>query len=82
MLLWVRLEYTPSVEFLVPREKTTDNQFVGFHLSLPMGYMDSAPFLCMSTATIEDMANVPMGNCHHAPPHPLKKAVDTQYPKE
>ena len=73
MQLWVRLEYTPSVAFLVPQKKPTDNQLVGFHLSLPMGYMGSAPFFYMSTETIVDMANASMGDCHHAPPRPPKK---------
>ena len=44
MRLWVHLEDTPFVEFLVPRKKHTDDQLVGFHLALPMGYVESAPF--------------------------------------
>ena len=31
---------------------------------------------------IGDMANVSMGDRHHAPPHPLKKLADTQAPEE
>ena len=55
MQLWVRLEDTPSVSFLVPRNKPTDKQLVSFHMSLPMGYVDTAPFFYMSTKTIADM---------------------------
>ena len=44
MRLWVCLEDTPSVELLIPRKKPTNDQLVGLHLSLPMGYLDSAPF--------------------------------------
>ena len=49
MRLWFGLEDTPSVAFLVMRKKPTDEQVVGFHLALLMGYVDSAPFFCMST---------------------------------
>ena len=44
MWMWVRLEDTPSVAFLVPWKKPNDEELVGFHLDLPMGYMDSTPF--------------------------------------
>ena len=48
MRIRFRLEDTPSVAFLVPRNNPTDKQLVCFHLSVPMGYVDSAPFFCMS----------------------------------
>ena len=82
MRLWFCLEDTPSVLFLVLQKKPNDAQLVVFHLSLPMGYVYSAPFFCMSTDKIVGMANVYMGNRHHAPPHPIDKLVDTQSPKE
>ena len=47
-----------------------------------MVYAYSALFLCMSTETITDMANVSMGNRHHAPHHSLKKLAYTQAPEE
>ena len=82
MQLWVRLEDTPSVSFLVPRNKPTDKQLVGFHLCLPIGLVEITPFLCISTETITDMANVAMGDRHHTPSHPLKNLSDTQAPEE
>ena len=42
MKLWVRMEDVLSVAFLITKEKTRDLQLVGFHLSLPMGYVNSA----------------------------------------
>ena len=71
MWLWVRLEDTPSAAFLVLRKKPTDEQLVGFHLDLPMGYVDSDPFFCIYTETIADMSNEAMCDRHHAPTHPL-----------
>ena len=44
MWMWVRLEDTPSVAFLVRQKNPTDEQLVGFHLALTMGYVDSTPF--------------------------------------
>ena len=35
--LWVRLEDTPSVAFLIPWKNPTNEQLVGFHLYLPIG---------------------------------------------
>ena len=37
-----------------------------------MGYVDSVPYLYMSTENISDMANASMENHHFSPPHPLK----------
>ena len=72
MRLRFRLEDTPSVAFLVLRKTPTYKQLVGFHILLPMGYVDSAPYFCVSTETITDMANSSMDGRHMAPPHPLE----------
>ena len=39
MRIWVRLVNIPSVAFLVPKEREVEDQLVGFHLSIPMGYV-------------------------------------------
>ena len=44
MWLWVRMGDVPSVAFLIPKKTPSNTQLVGFHLSLPMGYIDSAPY--------------------------------------
>ena len=76
MWLWVRLEVTPPVEFLIPRKRPIDNHLVGFHLSLPMVYVDSAPYFCMYTEIIADMTNAAMDGRHTAPHQPLKRLED------
>ena len=43
MKLWVVVEDVPYVAFFTPNINTSDTQLVVFHLSLPMGYIDSAP---------------------------------------
>ena len=77
MWLWVCLEDTPSVGFLIPRKTPTDEQLVGFHLSLPTGYVDIAPFFCLATETITDMANAATADRHRALPHPLEELADS-----
>ena len=82
MRLWVSLDDTPSVAFLLPKKNPNDKQLVGFHLALPMGYVDSAPFFCISTEMIEDVANEAIRDHHYAPPHPLDILITTQAPDE
>ena len=57
MRLWVRVEDAPSVAFLIPKKNHSDQQLVGFNLYLPTGYVDSAPYFCMATETVADLAN-------------------------
>ena len=57
MRLWVRMEDVPSVAFLIPKNTPSDTQLVGFHLSLPMGYVDSAPYFCMAMETVANLTN-------------------------
>ena len=76
MRLWIRLNVTPSVGFLITSQEPTDKQLVCSHLSLPVGYVDSALFFCMSTETIAYMENYSMDDHHRAPPHPLQVFSD------
>ena len=76
MRLWVRLKDTLSVTFLIPMKNPTDKQLLGFHISLPMGYVDITPYFCMYTENIADMANFSMDGRQVAPPHPLKGLAD------
>ena len=76
MQLLVRLKVTPSVAFLGTRKKPTDEQLVGLHLSLLMGYVESTPFFFVSMETIEDMANAYMDDRHRSPLHSLEVLAD------
>ena len=57
MRSWVRMEDVPFFAFLVPKKNTRDIKLVGLHLSLTMGSIDSAPYFCMTTETVADLAN-------------------------
>ena len=57
MRLWVRMKDVPSVAFLIPKKSPSDTQLVGFHLSLPIGYINSDPYFCMTTEMVDDLTN-------------------------
>ena len=66
MRIWVRPEEIPSVAFLVPKATPDEEQLVGFHLLIPMGYVESADFLCATTETVKDRA---LDTISMRPPH-------------
>ena len=70
MRLWVRMEDVLSVTFLTRKKNTNDQQLVGFHLSLPMGYVNSAPYLCMATETVAGLANEAIAQLYVTSAHP------------
>ena len=49
-----------------------------FHLSLPMGYIDSAPYFCMATETVADLANEAISQREQAGKHPLDLAAKSR----
>ena len=43
------MEDVPLVAFLILKKTPSNTQLVVFHLSLPMGYIDSDPYFFMAT---------------------------------
>ena len=41
MRLWVWVYGTPYISFFIPKKNLIDEQLVGFHLSLLMGFVDN-----------------------------------------
>ena len=80
MRIWVRFEDIPSVAFLVPKATQDKYQQVGFHISIPMGYMESAAFFCATTKTVNDQALDTLSTRNTAPPHHQENLVDTKLP--
>ena len=81
MRIWVRLEDIPSVAFLVPKATPDEEQLVGFHLSIPMGYLEFAAFFCATTETVKDRALDTLSTRHTAPPHHLESLEETKPPE-
>ena len=81
MRFWVRMEDVQSVAFLILKKNTSNIQLVVFHILLPIGYIDSAPYFCMATDTVTDLANKTIALRERADEHPLEleyeaRAVD------
>ena len=74
----MRMKDVPSVDFLIPKKNLSDQQLVGFHLSLPMGYVNSTPSFCMSTETVAELDNEAIAQQDVASPHPLEQAVESR----
>ena len=71
MCIWFQLNDIPSVAYLVPKDTDSETQLVGFHLSIPMGCVESTSFFCATTETIKDMANNTMHRLWKTPVHML-----------
>ena len=66
------MEEVSSVAFLTPKKNTRNTQLVGLHLSLPMGYINSAPYFCMATETVSNLTNEVIAQKEQAGEHPLE----------
>ena len=57
MRVWVKIDDVPKLAFAIPPAPGDQEQLIGFHLSLSMGYIESAPFFCAASETAADFAN-------------------------
>ena len=46
---------------------------VGFHISIPMDYLESSTFFCADKETVKDMVKNTMASSKMATAHPLEK---------
>ena len=74
----MRMKDVPSVAFLIPKKSTSDTQLARFHISLPMGYIDSAPYFCMATDRFTDLANETISLRDQTDKHPLDLATEAR----
>ena len=81
MCIWVRLKDVPSVVFLVPKSTPDEDQLVGFHLSITMGYVESAAFFCAKTKTVNYITLDTLSTCHTTPPHHLEELAYIKPPQ-
>ena len=81
MRIWVRLEEIPSVEFIVPEATLKEDKLVGFHLSIPMGYVKYANFFCAITKMVKERTYDTLCMRHTMPLYHLEKMADTKPPK-
>ena len=67
--------------FLVPKATPDEEQLLRFHLSIPMGYVESAAFFCATTEIVKDRALDTLSTRHTAPPHHLENLAETKPPE-
>ena len=77
MRIWVRVEDVPSVDLLIPKDKAIEEQLVGFHLYILMGYMEYADFFCTATETVKDRAITTLNRRSGAPPYLLEALAES-----
>ena len=78
MRLWLRMEDVLSVAFLVPKENPRRTQLAGFHLSLPMEYVDNVPYFYMATDTVANLVNKAISQMEQVRKHPLEMAAEAR----
>ena len=72
------MEDVPSAALFILKKTPSDPQLAGFHLSLPMGYANSAPYFCIATNTVANLANEAITQHNVAGKHPLKEAANAR----
>jgi hypothetical protein len=55
MRIWLQISDLPKLAFVVPPHPSDPKPLIGFHLSLPMRYIESTPFFCTTTETAADL---------------------------
>lgn len=77
MRVYVQPEDVPWLAFLVSPHPGDVEPLVGFHLSVPMGYIESASLFCCTTETVADLANHAWSTVNDAPLNRLDNLADT-----
>ena len=66
------------VVFLVSKATPDEEKLVGFHLSIPMEYPESAAFFCATTETVKDRTLEKLATHNTASSHHLKDLADNK----
>ena len=77
MRLWVRMKDNHSFTLLIPKKHPAYIQLIGFHLTLPMGYIDIYAFFCAITEMSKDMDYSNIMWQYSVSPHTLETAAAT-----
>jgi hypothetical protein len=68
MLIRLHLDDLPKPAFFVPPHPSNPEPIIDLHLSLPMGFVESAPYFCASTKTTANLINHSWGLATSPPP--------------
>ena len=75
MRVWINIPDVAKLAFAIPPAPGDTEPLIGFHLSCPMGYVESAPFFCATTETVADFAN---NDEPRTQPHKLEKLAESE----
>ena len=83
MRVCIRPEDLPRLAFVIPPQPVDADPLIGFHLSLPIVYVDSAPYFFCASDIVEDLANLRWAAATNTNPHPILALAgappDTEY---
>ena len=74
---WIHPEYLLWIALVVPPHSLYQDTLIRFCLSLPMGYVYSAPYFCCKIDMLAYLAIHDWDSDSAASPHPLSAIVDT-----
>ena len=77
MQVWLDIVDAPKLVFAIPPIPSDSKPLIGFHLSLPMGYLESATYLCAVSETVADLTNLKFEVCNV---HSLERLAQTKPP--
>jgi len=81
MRVWIQAHAVPILGALLPTHHEGEEPLVGFPLVLPMGWVDSPPYLCAITETVADLTNARLAVGDLAQDaHRLDDVADTRPP--
>ena len=63
--------YLPCFSFVIVSHPSDFDPLICFHLSMPMGLVESAQFFCCMKETVVDMVQALWEKCHTTAPHPI-----------
>ena len=66
---------------LEPKATPDEEQLVRFHISIPMGYVESTAPFCATTKTVKERELDTLYMRHTAPSHHLEHLAETKPPK-
>ena len=79
--VWMHPEDLPLLSFVFPSHPEDDDTLIGFHLSLPIVYVDSSLYFLCTIDTVADLSNLIWSAAANTAPYPLSALTDTpMYP--
>ena len=70
------MEDISSVAFIVSISSYTEDNLVGFHLFIPMEYVEPAALFCTSMEAVKDRVLNTPPQCNNDPPQPLEDLTE------